>query len=136
MILCGLLAGCAAAPDAEDRLLAAVHTKSVTLSEVFDDVAWESLYVVCPYQSRETTAAALGVDSASVPDLSDDDSRQVVLLLDGGEVVRQLPLARTALDLCALSSVTPPIIAGETDTVMFSEAEGIWRAERVAPDPS
>jgi len=116
--------------------MAAVHAKSVALSDVFDEVAWETLYVVCPYQSPETAAAALGVDPASVPDLSDDDSRQVVLLLHGGEVVRQLPLARTALDLCALSSATPPIIAGETDTVTFAEVEGIWRAARVTPDSS
>lgn len=132
-------ASCASSPNAEDQLLAALPqpatataTATITLSEVFEEPAWDTFHVVCPYASPAAVAELLGIPNSSVPDLSMTDDRQVILLLDSGSVVREASLGRTRLDLCRLIGDTGPLVRGQSDTIDFvhDPSDGVWVAER------
>lgn len=70
-----------------------------TLADVYGG-GWDRALVACPYETPETFSTAHGVPYPG-PDLTARDDVQVVVLLDGDQVVEQDVLARDDVDLCA-----------------------------------
>jgi len=70
-----------------------------TLAEVYGG-GWDRALVACPYETPETFSTVHGLPYPG-PDLTSRDDVQVVVLLDGEQVVEQDVLARDDVDLCA-----------------------------------
>ncbi|WP_194908237.1 hypothetical protein [Quadrisphaera sp. INWT6] len=78
-----------------------------TLADVYGG-GWDRALVACPYETPETFSTVHGLPYPG-PDLTSRDDVQVVVLLDGDQVVEQDVLARDDVDLCAtdLGELTP-----------------------------
>jgi len=69
-----------------------------TLADVYGG-GWDRALVACPYETPETFSTVHGLPYPG-PDLTARDDVQVVVLLDGDQVVEQDVLAREDVDLC------------------------------------
>ena len=94
VVLTGALAGCT--PGGWSDLPA--PGTPWTLGDVYGG-GWDRALVACPYETPEVFATAHGVPHPG-PDLTSRDDVQVVVLLDGDQVVEQDVLARDDVDLC------------------------------------
>lgn len=71
-----------------------------SLADVYGG-GWDLALVACPYETPEMFLTAHGLPYPG-PDLTARDDVQVVVLLDGDQVVEQDVLARDDVDLCAV----------------------------------
>ena len=97
-----LLAGCASSAPLGEQIEQGVAAAgdSFSLAEVAS-VEGTSFLVLCPYDSEESVNERLGFVWSGSPDLSRDDSRQTIAVVDDGAVVQSAELSRGSVDLCA-----------------------------------
>ena len=105
LIPLALLAGCSSSPSLGEQIEKGVGAagESFSLADVASADA-TSFLVVCPYDSQQSVSDRLGFTWADAPDLSQDDSRQVVALLDDLSVVSSAELPRDTVDFCSSDS--------------------------------
>ena len=97
-----VLAGCSASASFEAELTAAVaESKGSLVLSSLPAVDGSSFLVVCPYDSAASIAERLGFAWADAPDVSQDDGRQTVVIIEGDEVTSHVELSRGEIDFCA-----------------------------------
>jgi hypothetical protein len=90
------------------------------------DQPWDTVTVVCPYESASDVEARLGTSAAGIPDLSRSDDRQVIVFLSSGRIASTDSTGRGGVDLCG--SGTWPVLTAETSTIALHASDTGWVA--------
>lgn len=101
LIPLALLAGCASAPALAGQIEEGVAAAGETFS--LADVAsvdGTSFLVLCPYDSADSVTERLGFIWSGAPDLTQDDRRQAIAVVDEGAVTSSAQLSRDTVDFC------------------------------------
>ena len=120
-------------PDAGSRLLhtlpnSAVPGEQVTvnLAEVFPHITWDTFATVCHYESPELIASELGIPARRIPDLSQTDQYQAILLLHDGDLTEAAKIPRGSLDLCPGRGEELPTFPPDTDLELTLDHDERW----------
>ncbi len=120
-------------PDAGSRLLhtlpdSAVPGERVTvnLADVLPHITWDTFATVCPYESPELIASELGIPARGIPDLSQTDQYQAVLLLHDGDLAQAAKIPRGSLDLCPGRGEEFPTLTPGTDLELTLDHDERW----------
>lgn len=105
LIPLALLVGCSSSPSLGERIEKGVDAgdESFALAEVAPADA-TSFLVVCPYDSKQSVNDRLGFTWTDAPDLSQNDDRQVIALIEDRTVVSSAELSRDIVDFCSSDS--------------------------------
>jgi len=105
LIPLALLVGCSPSPSLREQIERGIGAagESYSLADVASADA-TSFLVVCPYDSQQSVNDRLGFTWADAPDLSQDDDRQVIALIDDRSVVSSAELSRDTVDFCSSDS--------------------------------
>lgn len=114
----GLTTACApTSSDVEEHVLDTVADQSsVTIADLLPEDGAKRFTIACPYESAADVAARLDVDAKAVPDLSDrDDAQALVVVTADGIDADEFP--RDRVDLCSTGDAWR-VYRGDADTVL------------------
>lgn len=118
LLALGLTTACApTSGDVEEHVLEKVSAgPSIPVTDLLTEDGAERFTIACPYEAAADVAARLNVDAKAVPDLSDrDDAQALVVVTATG--IDAAEFARDRVDLC--SSGEPwPVYAGDDSTAL------------------
>ena len=115
LLAAGLTTACApTSSDIEERVLGTVAAGStLTVTDLLPEEGAKRFTVACPYETAADLAARLDVDAKAVPDLSDrDDSQALVVVTADGIDAGELP--RDRVDFCSTGGAWP-VYPGDAD---------------------
>ncbi|MFI8632967.1 hypothetical protein ACIGEP_10260 [Microbacterium sp. NPDC077663] len=124
LLAVGVTTACApSSGDVEENVLSAASEGSTLPIRdlLFDDGA-ERFTIACPYEAAEDVAARLDVDAKAVPDLSDrDDAQALVVVTADGIDAGEFP--RDRVDLCSTGDAWPVYQGGDETTLTVTQGD-------------
>ncbi|MEW2014205.1 MULTISPECIES: hypothetical protein [Microbacterium] len=93
LLAAGLTTACApTSSDIEERVLGTVAAGStLTVTDLLPEEGAKRFTVACPYETPADVAARLDVDTKAVPDLSDRDDAQALVVVTGRDRRERVP---------------------------------------------
>ncbi len=131
LVAVGLTTACApTANDVEEHVLQKVAGGSpVPVSDLLANDGAERFTIACPYEDAADVAARLAVDTKAVPDLSNrDDAQALIVVTAGGVDATELP--RDRVDLCSAGEAWPVYVGGDSTALAVTRKDDVYVVTR------
>lgn len=124
LLALGLTTACApTSGDVEEHVLEKVSAgPSMPVTDLLTENGAERFTVACPYETAADVAVRLDVDAKAVPDLSDrDDAQALVVVTATGIEAAEFP--RDRVDLCSVGERWPVYPGDADDTLAVTRGD-------------